>query len=125
MGYGGTVEFGWVKTNKNYVQYYRTVYYTSTAAAGFSINGFFVINRGNNKTRFSDWAGPVFGGAVNYLDYSGLYGISSTYYQVGGEIGAGVSFKFFGSGSGGWTTLIGAPVYSPPYQEYGTTHVIK
>jgi RHS repeat-associated protein len=124
LGTGGTVELGWVTTNKNYVQYYRTVYYTSTAAAAFGVNGFFVINRDNNKTTFSDWAGPVFGGAVNYGDYSGIYGISSTYHEVGGGIGAGLSFKFFGSGSVGYTTLMGDPVYSPPYDEPGT-HVIK
>jgi hypothetical protein len=124
LGAGGTVELGYVETNKHYIQYYRTVYYTSTAAAGLSVNGFFVINRGNNQTTFSDWAGPIFGGSVNYGDYSGIYGISSTYHEVGGGIGAGMSFKLFGSGSFGWTTLMGSPVYSPPYDEPGT-HVIK
>ena len=88
------------------------------------MNGFFVANKGNNQTTFSDWAGPIAGGTVSYEFYSGIYGTSSTYNQGGVGLGLGLSFRTYGSGSVGWTTLIGSPVYSPPYDEPGT-HVIK
>jgi hypothetical protein len=114
LGYGRTIEYGSVETNKHYVQRFRTIYYTSTAAAGIGFNGFVIVNKGNNKTTFSDFAGNIYGGSVNYGEVSGTYGTSTTYNSWGGGPGFGLSFKIFGSGSVGYTTLLGNPTFSPP-----------
>jgi RHS repeat-associated protein len=124
LGFGGTIEFGVINTNKGWAQNYMTIYYTNTAAAGISDNAFFLINKGNNRTAISDWAGPVLGGSLNYEFYSVIYGNSSTYHQVGGGLGVGLSFSRSGSYSAGYTYLLGSPYYKTPYDQPGT-HVIK
>jgi RHS repeat-associated protein len=110
LGYGGTIEYGYVVTDKNYVQYFYTVYYTSTAAAGIGANFGGVFSKKGKQTTISDWAGLTYGGTVNYGYYSGSYGRSSTYNLLGGGVGVGLSFKKFGSGSVGYTTLLGTPI---------------
>jgi RHS repeat-associated protein len=114
LGIGGTIEWGWVTTNKNYIQYYYTVYYTNTAALGVGLNAIKINSLKGQNATFSDWVGPVAGGTINYGYVSGAGGFSSSYYYFGGGPGYGVSFKLYGSYSVGYTYMIGQPYLDSP-----------
>lgn len=114
MGWGGTIEFGYVTSSKNYAQYYYTVYYTNTVALGVGSSLSWVFSKKGKNTTFSDIAGPVYAlsGGAYYGSLS--YSQSSTYHTLGPGLSASYGFRYSASGSIGYTYLIGEPILMAP-----------
>jgi len=106
-----TYEFGIVKTNKGWYQYYQTVYYTHGLGLSWAANYAYISAKPGEHPTFSDWrggfAGLGFGGTI-----SGHLGMSTTYNTIGFGIGIGESYNESGKStffSIGQTTLLGQP----------------
>ncbi len=116
---GLTYEFGWVSMDKNYVQYYQTIYYTH-GLVGISLgaNGTMVIAKDGYKPTFSDWNGLGFGANVGVGNVCVAGGGSRAYNSFSLSYSVGTAFKWQnGLTAGisiGKTTLIGSPIYIGP-----------
>jgi hypothetical protein len=116
LGGGGTFEFGYVTTTKNYAQYYLSLYTTAGIAATISTGaGLIRANKGQNPT-FSDWAGRSnsLNGSYGIAGYS--LGLNPAYTSHALTVGLGFQYpeSASGSGSSGKTFLIGSPINCNP-----------
>ncbi len=114
---GVTLEFGHVGTDKNYVQYYYTKYYSHGFSPPSFSAGFAAILPGKGKhPTFSDFRGAYGGiaGSIGFLTAN--VGFSTNYTAIGAGFTVGKSFSFMkenkysGTFSLGTTTLIGQPM---------------
>nr|WP_199080620.1 RHS repeat-associated core domain-containing protein [Pedobacter sp. ASV19] len=126
---GFTYEYGWVGTNKNYVQYYQTVYYSH--GIGFSAGANLInisANKGQHPT-FSDWQGGAAGLSVGIGKWGLLIGGSSMYITTGGGIGFGSTFQWQEGRTAfvsvGTTTLLGQPILMEPRSNQFTNSYIR
>ena len=124
LGGGGTIEFGYVVTDKRFAQYYISIYASATIAAGLSGNLVVVNKRGENIPTISNWKGNCWEVGGNYYYVGGQVGgdKSGTYNTYTGGIGIGVTFPTNGTGgaNGGTTYLIGRPIDLNPPRDFHT-----
>ena len=113
---GVTYEFGIVKTDKGWYQYYESVYYTQRISLGWSGNATFISPKSGQHATFSGWQGYYAGMSLGGFNGSINIGTSTTYNTVGLGIGLGEWFSEMNGKSGslsiGTTTLLGNP-YRP------------
>ncbi len=113
LGGGGTIEFGYVMSDKGYTQYYLTVYSTAAIAAGASANLVKISPNGEYEIDFSNWEGSAFEVGGNYGPVVGQYGgdKAGTFSTFTLGLGVGYSYPIKGSGSvnDGTTYLLGNP----------------
>ncbi|MDQ0966795.1 hypothetical protein QFZ20_002198 [Flavobacterium sp. W4I14] len=116
---GGTYEFGYFVTDKNWIQYYQTFYYSHGFSNPFlSFGAAKVVPCRGKSVTISDFAGG-FGGMSMSIGYiGGNVGSTSSYfsYGAGATIGKPLSFMKDLKGSGtyniGVTTLLGKPIHA-------------
>lgn len=112
---GVTYEFGWVATNKNYAQYYQTIYYSHGLGASATSNGILIKANKGYKPTFSDWKGGYYSAGASSQYLSGAIGGTPgcTTFSIG--LGVGYTFGFQNnktySVNVGKTALIGTPIY--------------
>ena len=111
VGAGGAIEFGYVVTDKGYLQYYYTKYTSaSILSAGASVNA--VLISGNPS--LSAWKGSAYEIGGNYRSIVTQYGgnLENTFSTITLGFGIGISFPTKGTGVGnvGTTRLLGTPI---------------
>jgi uncharacterized protein RhaS with RHS repeats len=111
VGAGGAIEFGYVITDKGYLQYYYTKYTSaSILSAGASVNA--VLISGNPS--LSAWKGSAYEIGGNFRAIVTQYGgnLENTFSTITLGFGIGISFPTKGTGVGnvGTTRLLGNPI---------------
>lgn len=109
---GITYEYGIVATDKGWLQYYQSIYYTHGLGLSIAGNVTKIVAKSGQSPTFSDWRG-VAGGMSLGGSVSGNFSTSSAYNAVGAGYGTGLGFSWQNGKSAsfsiGKTTLIGEP----------------
>jgi RHS repeat-associated protein len=117
---GAVIEFGWVATDKNYVQYYYTISGISGLAAPSSSGNFSVVtNNQGYKPTFSDWKGGAVNASLSYKKVAVSASRSEAYTSYSGNHGYGMKVPLFEgldptvTVGAGKTNLLWSPLYMP------------
>jgi RHS repeat-associated protein len=112
FGGGGSFEFGYVITNKNYAQYYITLSGMVGLATSVQAALGNIIPIKGKPIKLSDWMGSSTSVGVSTPFVGGQVGLNDNYSSPAVTVGLGVQYKAKLSGNltTGKTMLIGSPV---------------
>jgi len=121
IGGGLAGEFGYVYTDKNYVQYY--ISYGTTLGIGTNANantGLIFALPGKNP-QLDDWEGTFVNGNISISPLiSGQINATQNYVAVAASLGVGARWNMRANGGQGKTILLGSPINKTPESGFFT-----